>query len=357
MKKYLLLVLIITNSVLFATNKARTALVFYPYAMYSNETSLVLGTYLMFISRPRYLEMRIPPTSIIFNGTYSLKKQTVLNIQPELQMMRGKYSISFPTTYKNWPSSFYGIGNNTKEDSQEKYTMQEIKFQSSFKIRFSRKWAIDLFFEMDDYKILETESTGELKNQAIMGSENCFISGLGFSIIRDSRDNTFYSTSGGYYKFENIFFQDFLGSDYIFSQQSIDFRRFFSIAPGHSFAFQTMFTYTKDEAPFRKLSDLGNKMRGYDSNRFIDNHRLIVRSEYRLFPWETSLQQRIGLAFFVESGQVAHNLVSFSFSELKFSGGAGLRFMLLPHEKLTLRIDYAIGNNSSDLILTSKEAF
>ena len=357
MKKYLLLVLVITNSILFADSKPRTAFVFYPYAMYSNETSLVLGTYLMYVSRPQNLEMRIPPTLIIFNGTYSLKKQTVLSLQPELQMMRGKYSISFPTTYKNWPSSFYGIGNNTKEESQEKYTMQEIGFQSSFKIRFSRKWAIDLFFEMDDYKILKTESTGELKNQSIAGSENCFISGLGVSIIRDTRDNTFYSTSGGYYKFENIFFQDFLESDYSFSQQSIDFRRFFPIAKGHSIAFQTIFTYTKDEAPFRKLSDLGNKMRGYDSNRFIDNHQLIIRSEYRLFPWATRLQQRVGLAFFIEIGQVAHNLESFRFSELKCSGGVGLRFMLLPNEKLTLRIDYAIGNNSSDLILTSMEAF
>jgi len=235
--------------------------------------------------------------------------------------------------------------------------MQEIKFQSSFKIRFSKKWAIDAFFEMDDYKILKTESTGELKNHSIAGSENCFISGLGFSIIRDSRDNTFYSTSGGYYKFGNIFFEDFLGSDYSFSQHSIDFRRFFPIARGHSFAFQTIFTYTKDEAPFRKLSDLGNKMRGYDSDRFIDNHRFIARSEYRLFPWATRLQQRVGLAFFVETGQVSHNLDAFRFTELKCSGGAGLRFMLLPSEKLTLRIDYAIGNNSSDLILTSQEAF
>ncbi len=357
MKKYLLIILVITNSILFADNKSRTALVFYPYAMYSNETSFVLGTYLMYISRPQNLEMHIPPTSIIFNGTYSLKKQTVLTVQPELQMMRGKYSISFPTTYKNWPSSFYGIGNNTKEDSKEKYTMQEIEFQSSFKIRFSKKWAIDLFYEMDDYKILKTESTGELNNHSIAGSENCFISGLGLSIIRDTRDNTFYSTSGGYYKFGNIFFEDFLGSDYSFSKHSIDFRRFFHIALGHSFAFQTMFSYTKYEAPFRKLADLGSKMRGYDSNRFIDNHRLIVRSEYRLFPWETRLQNRVGLAFFIETGQVSRNLDAFRFTELKCSGGAGLRFMLLPNEKLTLRIDYAIGNNSSDLILTSKEAF
>jgi len=107
--------------------------------MYSNETSFVLGTYLMYISRPQNLEMHIPPTSLIFNGTYSLKKQTVLTVQPELQMMRGKYSMSFPTTYKNWPSSFYGIGNNTKEDSKEKYTMQEIEFQSSFKDKVLKK--------------------------------------------------------------------------------------------------------------------------------------------------------------------------------------------------------------------------
>ena len=357
MKKLILILFILINSLLFAENKTNKTFVFYPYLMYSNETSLVLGTFFMHTSRPENLEMHIPPTSIIFNGTYSLKKQSVLFLEPEFQFKQGKYSISVPLTYQNWPSSFYGIGNNTEEDSEEEYTTQEVELQLILKKRFTQNWEIEIYYEIDDYKILKTESDSVLNSGMIPGSKNCFISGTGSSIIYNNRDNSFYPVKGSYYKFENSFFHEFFGSDYNFSQHKIDMRKFITISEDHILAFQTLFTYTKDEAPFQKLGDLGSKMRGYNSGRFIDNHRLIFRSEYRLFPWKTGFPKRIGFAAFIETGQVAHELEKISFSELKCCGGVGLRFMLIPEEKFNLRIDFAIGNNSSDLILTSQEAF
>ena len=357
MRKSLLIFLILINCLLVAENKANKAFVFYPYLMYSNETNLTFGGYFLYTSRPQGLNMNIPPNSVILNSIYSLNTQCRIYLQPELQVKNGKYSFFFPITYQNWPGSFYGIGNNTKEKAEEDYKSEEVNISLLIKRRLVKNIEFDLFYEMDYYDIWEIEDDGLLDAGNILGSGNCFISGTGFSIIYNNRNNSFYPAKGSYYKFENFFFHEFFGSDYNFSQHKIDLRKFITISEVHILAFQTLFTYTKDEVPFQKLGDLGSKMRGYYKGRYIDNHRLIVRSEYRLFPWKSGFPKRIGFAAFIETGQVAHELEKISFSELKCSGGVGLRFMLIPKEKFNLRIDFAVGKNSTDLILTSDEAF
>lgn len=325
--------------------------------MYSTESNLMLGSYVMYTSRPKDIEMNIPPNSISINGIYTLKKQCVILLQPEFQIKKGKYSIAFPITYKSWPGTFYGIGNNTDENAEEEYTSQFIEMQLSAKRRFFHKLEFDIFYEFDDYKILKLENGGILSAKEIPGSKNCLISGLGFSLIYNTRDNSFFPSKGNYFKLENTFFSDLFGSDHNFSQYKLDIRKFLPVCEGNTVAFQGLFTYTKDDAPFQKLTDLGSKMRGYNSGRFIDDHRLILRSEYRLFPWKSGKQSRVGFAGFVECGQVASSMKEIRFTELKCSGGIGLRFMLIPDEKFTLRIDYAIGKNSTDLIIISQEAF
>ncbi len=317
----------------------------------------MFGGYVMHTSRPQDIEMNIPPNSISINSIYTLKKQCVIRLQPEFQIKKGKYSIAFPITYKNWPSSFYGIGNSTDENAEEEYTSQFIEMQLSAKRRFLHKLEFEIFYEIDNYKILKLENCGILSAEEIPGSRNCLISGLGFSLIYNTRDNSFLPSSGNYCKLENTFFNDLFGSDLNFSQYKLDIRKFLPVREGNTVAFQGLFTYTKNEAPFQKLADLGSKMRGYNGGRFIDDHRLILRSEYRLFPWKSGKQSRIGFAGFVECGQVAPSIKEIQFAELKCSGGIGLRFILIPDEKFTLRIDYAIGKNSTDLILISQEAF
>jgi hypothetical protein len=40
-----------------------------------------------------------------------------------------------------------------------------------------------------------------------------------------------------------------------------------------------------------------------------------------------------------------------------FAGGVGLRFFWNPQERISLRLDYGIGNNSNGMYITVTEAF
>jgi hypothetical protein len=66
---------------------------------------------------------------------------------------------------------------------------------------------------------------------------------------------------------------------------------------------------------------------------------------------------RLGLAGFVGAGDVAHSLGDFRLSELKYSAGAGLRFLVSQRERINLRLDAAFGKGTSGFYFGIFEAF
>ena len=79
-------------------------------------------------------------------------------------------------------------------------------------------------------------------------------------------------------------------------------------------------------------------MRGYYAGRYRDKKFLGAQVEYR-FP----IYWRISGTTFASTGQVADELNDFHFGGFKWAGGVGLRFAVLPSEKLNLRFDVAHG--------------
>ncbi|MBC8385714.1 MAG: BamA/TamA family outer membrane protein [Candidatus Cloacimonetes bacterium] len=357
LKIALILFCLLTGLNISAEKESKNSAVIYPYLTYSNETNLVFGIYFIHTARSKILDRSIPPSTIIFHGKYSLDKESAFIIQTENQLFSGKYCLCSSIELNKLTRDFYGIGNETVEDFKEEYKIQEIFFRPSIRRRLKHDFEIEFIYEIDNFKYLKTEKDGLLSSNTIPGSRNCLLSGAGFSLIYDDRDNSFLTKSGNFVKLENVIFSQKIGSDYDFSQMKMDARKFFPIKKSQILSFQYLFTFSYGTVPFRKLSDIGSKMRGYYSGRFIDNHQMLFRSEYKIFPWQTGKKKRIGFAAFVETGQVANELQDFGIADLKFCGGIGLRYILLFDEKLTLRLDYAVGRNSSNMILISKEAF
>ena len=66
---------------------------------------------------------------------------------------------------------------------------------------------------------------------------------------------------------------------------------------------------------------------------------------------------RFGLVAFAGFGQVAPELNQVSINDLKPSVGLGLRFTLIPEQKVNLRIDFGIGKDNSSFNIDFMEAF
>ncbi len=93
-------------------------------------------------------------------------------------------------------------------------------------------------------------------------------------------------------------------------------------------------------------------MRGFFTGRYRDHGLFAAQLEYRM-----PLVWRFGVVGFGSVGEVVPSLGFFTFDKLRFAGGGGLRFALVPSEKLNIRIDFAMAGNSTGFYMALGEAF
>jgi hypothetical protein len=202
--------------------------------------------------------------------------------------------------------------------------------------------------------MLGTAYGGILAAGRLPGSRSGTSRGLGIVANWDSRDNTFATQSGTFYQLTTLFYRSAFGSDYSYDDIQFDLRNFFTTFSDHVIAVQGVGEFIDGEAPFQNLAKFGgqNVLRGYFDGRYRDKHGVALQAEYRIPVW-----WRIGIVGFAGIAQVAERISSFSMDRFWFAGGVGLRFAWNPEERVNLRLDYGVGNNSSGLYITMTEAF
>ena len=91
-------------------------------------------------------------------------------------------------------------------------------------------------------------------------------------------------------------------------------------------------------SPFYLLPALGNDemMRGYYNGRFRDRNFIGGQTELRY-----RINDRIGIVWFLGTGEVAHHM--FSINTLKPDYGGGVRYFFDTEKGLSIRADYGIG--------------
>jgi hypothetical protein len=95
----------------------------------------------------------------------------------------------------------------------------------------------------------------------------------------------------------------------------------------------------------------GNVLRGYLQGRYRDKALTAVQAEFRTPVW-----RRLGAAVFGGVGQVGPRLADFDGGELKSAGRFGLRYAPSKQDKLNLRFDLDVWQNSCAYV-TLGEAF
>jgi outer membrane protein assembly factor BamA len=316
---------------------------------YSKETSLVIGTMIG-------LHVRSDPaervSSVNLAATYSLNRQLSFWLRPVFYWQEGEYKFLGNVAYLGGPASFYGIGNNTSKSDREYYTSRNFDFW----ISLSRKLFSCLYagfgYQYKYRDITEVEDGGLLAGGTIPGSEGGGISGIGFFATWDSRETRDNRVSGGYHQFSSLFYGPSLESDYLFNSFSADMRYYQPLFLRHVLAFRGMTGLMTGEPPFQELNSLGNYLRGYAGNRFLDKHIAVFQAEYRL-----PLIWRFGLVGFAGFGQTAGTYRDVSFKKIKPAGGIGLRFAVVPQQQINLRVDLGVGIDEATVDIGIGEAF
>ena len=178
----------------------------------------------------------------------------------------------------------------------------------------------------------------------IFGKTDHMMSGLGSSVSYDTRNSSYWPTKGILIQGTFTYFNTYLGSSYSDLKTTVDIRYFKKLIR-HTVVAAQLYNYTNSgQAPIRELAMLGGagNMRGFYQGRFRDNNMTTLIAEYRVPVWK-----RFSAVVFGGIGNVYLKINELVTSAPKHSFGGGIRFAVLPKEKLNIRIDYGYYNQSN----------
>ncbi len=328
----------------------------YPYAFYSPETELAFGAggVLTFYTSKQQDDLRPSKTSL--SGYYSTRKQYKFSQNTQLYLDHNRWFVALPLEFGFYVDKYWGVGNQTPDIENEDYDVRV--FSGRFVLEgptpvpfFTRDGFV---YEFSYHDITDTRDNPYL-GDSVVGSEGGITSGVGFDLVKDTRDHIFFPNGGGFHRFNFLWYNSILGSDFNFGTIEADLRRYFAFAPDQVIALQLYGNFVLGQLPFYKLSALGggNIMRGYFRGRYRDRHYVATQVEYRGHVW-----WRFGAVVFAGVGDVFGSDASdLSFSNLKYSYGFGLRLVFNQREKINLRADFGFGRDTRGVYFGLEEAF
>lgn len=320
-----------------------------PFMFYSDETSLAVGVMDQYVHQPWYSKKA---SSILAFGFYTLKKQYLLELKPEIYIRNDTYKFSGEMEYRFWPTLFYGFGNGTKQIPEEEYTSRELNIDLTAEKAFTSRLYLGVHFLLGHHSISEFEAEGILETTAPDGVAGGTFPGVGLSASWDSRNDNIFPESGGYHQLKMNYYGSSLGSDYDFQSYLADLRYYVSILPGHVIAIQSVTWQYNDEVPFQVMKTVGDYLRGYQENKILGKNLHAFQLEYR-----SPMFRRMGIIGFAGAGQVSEHPDGLSIRQYNLTSGFGFRVALIPEKKLNLRFDIGFGENDMTVDMDIMEAF
>jgi hypothetical protein len=293
-------------------------------------------------------------SNVQFLADYTQNQQLDVWGQWNIFTRNENYLFKGEVRYRDFPDRFYGIGNQTIKANEERYSynLVSIKTLALKKLGNSVFAGVDYHFESEYGFSYAPE--GVLQSASVPGYNGGIQSAFGLVGIFDSRDNVINAYKGSLVELSSYFYRRALGSTFSFTYVNLLYQKFWQIKPKHVIAIQAKGRFGFGAVPFLDMSTLGNDdiLRGYPKNRFRDKNFTGAQVEYR-FP----LFWRFGLVTFAGAGDVFSSTADLSMARLKYSVGAGLRFIVNPAERLNIRFDYGHGREGGYFYFVVAEAF
>lgn len=335
---------------------AKTSIAGYPFAAYSHETRIMGGAF-AFVKHDLHAatDLSKHSLSLLSNTIYTQNKQFMIVLMPEYE--NDGFRVGSDLFLFNWPEKYYGIGNSTNKDVSESYVSKSYTANTTVSKSFNNNVGISLRSSLGQQAYRKIVPGGMLESDPSINLDKVVISGIGYSIDYETAEKGYSPTKGIRLEIRQMFYDEALGSDVDFVESRYDARAYVPLQENHVLAFQSDMSVNTGDVPWSSFPELGNRLRAYDSKRFTDKVRISQRVEQRIFPFSGKALERLGFVTFAETGQVSPAVEDIRIADWHWSVGAGLRFTMLPKEKLNLRIDFGFGDDSFNFIVNAREVF
>jgi outer membrane protein assembly factor BamA len=316
------------------------------------ETGFVGGATALRVSSRASDDDTRPSTDQIY-AAYTAKQQFRAFVSTDRWSAGNRWGVNAQLEYQRFPQPYFGIGIDAPEGAEEWYEARSVLATVIVRRKIARALFAQVGHRYSDTKIRDTDEGGIIERGDLLGAAGGVVSAVSGGGAWDSRDNVFAPASGTFVQTTAAYSSSALGADYRFGRYVADARRYLRLGRG-VLAGQAYLEATSGDAPFDQLSLVGNGtiMRGYVRGRYRDRELAAAQAEYRL-----PIAGRIGVAAFAGAGTVAPTLGKLASGTILPTFGGGARYLLLPKQRTTVRVDYGVGKRSSGLYIAFNEAF
>src|SRR6185295_3105902 len=203
------------------TKKGKTKHVIgFPAVLYSPELTWAFGGAANYYFKFSHKDSLIRTSYIQALGIVSLRGQLVLAFDGSIFFPKERFILRPHGSFSVFPDRFWGLGNDSKQEDQESYSIsQYYLFPQLLRVVY-RKFYIGAAYESQNVFTFEYHSPKANGDSSIFDKQNVpgrygsFTSGLGLLLLWDSRDNTFSSSKGFYFQYYINKYSHLLGSQF-----------------------------------------------------------------------------------------------------------------------------------------------
>lgn len=345
-----------------------------PVLGYSPEKGLEIGAAMLysFYTDNKYPDPATRNSTLNLIPAVTTEKQFKIDLKANIWTRSNTWHFKSNLRYHNYPLYFFGIGDTTHYDSRSLVNNIRYKVQLEGERRIGGHFyaGASVLYQHDSYS--SGDNKGVYTAMPFTDKEGGYVTFLGLTGIYDNRDNENFTRYGWWLKLNAAYAPSFLSKHPLFKLEAQG-THFLAISRKSTLGFNGIFNSLQGKVlPFYLLPEMGNDliMRGYYTGRYRNQNYLAGQAEYRylvdphirIHIWFVDIRPKFALAAFAGAGSVFSNH-DFSFSGFKPGYGAGIRYFYDESAKLTIRIDYAVGEKrpgeprQNGLYLSLAEAF
>jgi outer membrane protein assembly factor BamA len=182
------------------------------------------------------------------------------------------------------------------------------------------------------------------------------LNNIGYIISNDTRDHVQNPVRGMFLNFKNQFYRDWVNSDYEFVRYIVSYNQFYKFSKKDDtqvMAMRATFNIATGDVPFEGQTVVGgDDIRGYSQGRYRNDQVYTLQAEYR---W--NFYKRWGLVAFAGLASAVEKFADIPDELILPGAGAGIRFKMLPTEKVNIGIDAGVGRDDYSITFRIGESF
>lgn len=334
----------------------RGSLAGFPVAYYTPESGLGFGVLGLYNFSWKNDTIGAQRSGLRLGAAYTLRKQILFYLPYNLFLQNDNWRLNGELGYYDYVYFFFGVGNppGSHDQKKEAFEISFPRLRTTLLKKVRPNLFLGLRYSFDYYFDLQTETNSKIVLFDLEGQQAGTNSGVGPSLLYDTRDDVFYTRKGIYLDVNATLDDPVLLSDYRFFRMYVDGRYFYSLSSKSVLAANVYYQQNTGQVPFYHLSMIGgpNRLRGQFEGEFRDHFAWQGQIE-----WRQEFLKNWGFAAFAGLGWVAPTWSSWQLQNQKFGGGVGLRYKLDKKDHVNIRVDVGYGNGKFWPYVTVGEAF